>query len=220
MPVINQKTCGLSRFFTLHKGFLHTVLWPNRQGTPSLIKWIRHVHTDSGILKSCCSREAVKWQFKATESFRMRSVPLSSAGINPVSIFLDQGLPPKTKQKRDCVTGREKAIPLPSYHTSLSQGDLLHMNYVENGAEISQWNPDPVDIWALCAMGWLIPGLLLPCPASAHSREPGPGMWAARPWTTHHPELGSDQCWEQQSEREKHIEVSVPKSGIFRGGKE
>lgn len=81
----------------------------------------------------------------------MGSVPLSSAGINQVSIFLDQGLPPKTEHTRDCVTGHEKAIPLPSYNTSLSQGDLLHTDYVENRAEISLQNPDPMNIWALSA---------------------------------------------------------------------
>lgn len=141
----------------------------------------------------------------------MGSVPLSSAGINPVSTLLDQGLRPKTKQKGDCVTRHEKAIPLPSYNTSLSQGDLLYMDYGENGAEISLRNPDPWTSVHFLSMGWLIPGLLPPCPTSVHSTEPSPGMWAARPWATHHPELGSEQCWEQQSEREKHTKVSVPK---------
>lgn len=135
----------------------------------------------------------------------MRTVSLFSAAINQVSIFLDQSLPPKTKQKRDCVTGWEDNSSAILRHKETSC--IWIMSRIELKSPYGALTP-----WASGHfLGWLIPGLLLPCPTSVHSREPSAGMWAACPWATHHPELGSEQCWEQQSEREKHTNVSVPR---------
>lgn len=131
----------------------------------------------------------------------MESVPLSSAGINQVSIFLVQGLPPQTEQKQDCITGCEKAIPLPSYNTCLSQGDLLHMDYVENRAEISLRNPDPWTSGHFCPWAGSSQGCCFFAQHLSIPRSPVLGCALQVPGPPHHPELGSEQRWEQQSER-------------------